>query len=86
MKSTYSETYRSLIDRLVCARKAKGITQVNLAKKLGRPQSFVSKTESGERRLDVVEFIEIAHLIGEDPREIIDALNAAMWQSARQES
>lgn len=78
MKSTYSETYRSLIDRLVSARKAKGITQTNLAQKLGRPQSFVSKIENGERRLDVVEFIEIAHLIGEDPRDIIDALGNSM--------
>lgn len=78
MKSTYSETYRSLIDRLVGARKAKGITQASLAQQLGRPQSFVSKIENGERRLDVVEFIEIAHLIGEDPCDIIDALGNSM--------
>lgn len=86
MKSTYSETYRSLIDRLVSARKAKGITQANLAQKLGRPQSFVSKIEIGERRLDVVEFIEIAHLIGEDPRDIIDALGNSMYRAAPHES
>lgn len=82
MKSTYSETYRSLIDHLVRARKAKGITQASLAQNLGRPQSFVSKIENGERRLDVVEFIEIAHLIGEDPRDIIDVVGNPMYQVA----
>ena len=86
MKSTYSETYRSLIDRLVRARKAKGVTQSSLAKSLGRPQSFISKIENGERRLDVVEFIEIAQLIGEDPRDIIDALLSSMCRAAPNES
>ena len=86
MKSTYSETYRSLIDRLVRARKAKGITQASLAQNLGRPQSYVSKIENGERRLDVVEFIEIAHIIGENPRDIIDALGNFMCLTIPHES
>lgn len=46
------------------ARKDAGITQAELAKKLKKPQSYVSKVENGERRLDVVELIEIAKFIG----------------------
>lgn len=86
MKSTYSETYRSLIDRLISARKARGVTQASLAKSLGRPQSFISKIENGERRLDVVEFIEIAQLIGEDPRDIIDVLGNSICRATLHES
>lgn len=49
------------------ARKDAGLTQVELANKLSRPQSFVSKVERGERRLDVVEFFEVSRAIGFDP-------------------
>jgi transcriptional regulator with XRE-family HTH domain len=46
--------------RLKAARMDGGITQAELAGRVGKPQSFVSKYESGERRLDVAEFMEIA--------------------------
>jgi len=42
-----------------------------LAKKLKKPQSFVSKYERGERRLDVIEFLDIVKNLGADPHEII---------------
>jgi transcriptional regulator with XRE-family HTH domain len=47
------------------------MTQANLAELLGKPQSFVAKYESGERRLDVVEFLAIATVLGIDPCEIV---------------
>ena len=53
-------TYQQLLERLKAARKGVKITQTELARRLGKPQSFVSKYENGERRLDVAEFIEIA--------------------------
>jgi transcriptional regulator with XRE-family HTH domain len=56
-----------LIAVLVGARKAAGLTQHDLAAKMKRTQSFVATTETGERRLDVVEFIEMAKALGEDP-------------------
>ena len=45
-------------------RQKNGITQVELAQKLGAPQSFVSKYESGERQLDILELRQICQLIG----------------------
>ena len=63
-RSRHSPRYARLTELLVQARQAAGLNQVDLAARLGRPQSYVSKYESGERRLDVVEFIEAAEAIG----------------------
>lgn len=62
MRSTHSPAYREFLTRLIAARKAAGLTQVKAAAALGRPQSFVSKCETGERRVDVVELLELAAL------------------------
>lgn len=67
MKSTHSEAYGRAIVVLISARKALGIRQMDLAVKLGKPQSFVSKFESRERRLDIAEFVEICHALGVNP-------------------
>jgi transcriptional regulator with XRE-family HTH domain len=64
MRSTYSSLYKALLDRLREARRARGLTQADVARAVGRPQSFVSKTESGERRLDAVELHSLAQLYG----------------------
>ncbi|HBZ2047595.1 TPA: helix-turn-helix transcriptional regulator, partial [Klebsiella pneumoniae] len=56
------------------ARIDRGITQSQLAKSLGKPQSFVAKVENGERRLDVIEFAAIARLLSLDPAEILNAV------------
>ncbi len=63
-----------LRERLVAARHAAGLTQQQLAKRLGRPQSFVAKYEGGERRVDVVELFEIAAALGADARRITQAV------------
>lgn len=67
MSSLFPDEYRQLLELLVAARKTAGMTQQQLASKLGRPQSFVSKFEKGERRLDVVEFVRISRMLGADP-------------------
>ncbi len=66
-KSIYDEEYRKLIDALKAARKAAGLTQQDIADRLGRPQSFVAKVEGCERRLDVVEFLHLCRAIGSEP-------------------
>ena len=57
------ETFREM---LVVARKAAGLTQLEVAQRLDKPQSFVSKYEHGERRLDFTEFVELADILSID--------------------
>jgi transcriptional regulator with XRE-family HTH domain len=76
MKFVYVERYQLLTDWLVKKRKEANLTQAELAERLGKPQSYVSKYENGERRLDVVEFLEAVEAIGSDPGEIIKKLTA----------
>jgi len=63
MPSIYPNDYRALITALVRARKAKQITQVQLAAAMRVPQSLISKAERGERRLDIVELLRICELL-----------------------
>lgn len=56
------------------ARKRAGLTQAELSARLQRPQSFVSKYERGERRLDVIEFGQVAHALGLDPVRFLGRL------------
>lgn len=76
MASVYSEEYQRVITALKNARKARGITQAQLAEALGKPQSFIAKVENGERRLDVVEFVHLARLVGLEPSEIIGRIKS----------
>ena len=62
MPSIYSPAYRAFLARLRKARADAGLTQEQVARQLGRPQSFVSKCESGERRVDVVELMDFARV------------------------
>ena len=66
-KSLKSPDYDRLVATLVAVRHAAGIRQQALAKKLGKPQSFIAKYEGGERRIDMIEFITIARALGADP-------------------
>lgn len=77
-KSVFTDAYRELLDLLVETRKAAGITQVELAKRLGRPQPFVSYFERGERRVDVVEFVVIARALGIAPADFFARLMARL--------
>lgn len=69
--SAYSAKYEHLCELLLRARKQRGLTQADVSKALGKPQSFVSKYERRERRLDVVEFVEVTGVLGLDPCDLI---------------
>jgi transcriptional regulator with XRE-family HTH domain len=56
------------------ARKAAGLTQRELGARLKQAHTILAKVESGERRLDVVEFIYVARSLGVDPRELFAKL------------
>jgi transcriptional regulator with XRE-family HTH domain len=73
-KTLHSPRRQHLISRLAEARKNRGITQAELAAVLGRPQSFVAKVERGERRLEVIEFADLARALGVDPGELLAAV------------
>lgn len=77
-KSVHTPEQQLLRVLLIAARDRAGLTQQKLAKRLGKPQSFVAKYEGGERRLDVIEFIVIAQAIGADPPRILRALLKSM--------
>lgn len=62
----YQETYQRFLARLREARRQAGLTQAEAARRLGKPQSFLSKCESGERRVDFVELLALAELYGVD--------------------
>ena len=73
LRSPRSAALRTL---LIQARQKVGLTQADLAGRLRRPQSYVSKYEAGERRLDVVEFLEVAQALECLATDIITALLA----------
>ena len=69
-KTIRSPRHQHLIDLLVETRRAAKLTQVSVAERVGRPQSFVAKVENGERRLDVVEFVELVEAMDGKPEEV----------------
>ena len=76
--SLHTPAYKRFLDALIAFRKQKGVTQVQLAERIGRTQVWVSKCERGDRRLDVIEIVELARGIGVEPAEILGLAEAAL--------
>lgn len=72
--SRHTARYKRFQAALKEARKAAGLTQAQVGKRLGRPQSYVNKYESGERRLDVIEFLDVTRAIDLDPISVLRAV------------
>lgn len=62
MKTIYSQRHRTIVARLKKARLAAGLKQIDVAKKLRKQQSYISRCESGDHRLDVIELETFAEL------------------------
>jgi transcriptional regulator with XRE-family HTH domain len=73
-KSVFTKQYSLFLSLLISAREDKGLSQRALSSKLKKSETYVSKYERGERRLDVIEFLEVAKALGVDPCEIIRKL------------
>jgi len=73
-KTLRSRGHHALIGILVSARERAGLTQRDLAARLRRPHSFVGRMEAGERRIDVIEFIEIVRALDGDPKVLFGQL------------
>jgi transcriptional regulator with XRE-family HTH domain len=69
-KTVHSDAYASVLRVLIEARKAAGVTQVELARRVGSQQPVISLIERGVRRIDVVEFYVLARAIGASPEEL----------------
>ncbi|WP_367133262.1 helix-turn-helix domain-containing protein [Saccharothrix sp. HUAS TT1] len=74
-KGITAAEYRRFRELLRQLRKEAGLTQVEVAERLGEPQSFVSKYESGERRLDVVETQHVAQALGTTLAAVVERLD-----------
>lgn len=83
MKSIFTSEYGFILERLISARNEAGLTQSQLAQKLGKPQSFVSKVERHERRLDVVEFVIMCKELDVAPRKILADLEARLLGTSK---
>ena len=80
-RSVFTGQYEHFRELIIQARKKAGLTQVQLAQKLRRPQSFVSKYELGERRLDVIEFLEVSAALGIEAETFIKELRKQTAQT-----
>ena len=74
-KSVYSARYQRFLALLKRARLDAGLTQVDVARHLNQPQSYVSKCESGERRIDVVELLDFAVLYHKQIQDFVTPIN-----------
>jgi len=72
-KTLHTSEHEALLTTLRTAREKAGLTQAQLADRLGKPQSFVAKYENGERRIDVVEFVALARAMDTDPTRLFRA-------------
>lgn len=72
MAPVHTPDYQRMLGRLKAAREAAGLTQAVVAAHFGRPQSFVSKVEHGERRIDPLELHEFAKLYGKPITDFLD--------------
>lgn len=79
-RDVYGGEYQEFLARLRSAREKLGLTQAEAARRLGKPQSFVSKSESGERRVDVIEAARFARLYGVSIDELIGAAKGVEGQ------
>ena len=84
MKKTNKELQREKLQGLLKRiRQDKGIRQIELAEKLGVPQSFVSKYESGDRQLDILELRQVCQAVGISMQEFIRKLEDSLNESKR---
>ncbi len=79
MTRQITENTKTFLKLILNARKLSGLTQKQLADILRKNQAYISKYENGDRRLDVIEFLEISHAMNVNPVEIISDLEKS-WK------
>jgi transcriptional regulator with XRE-family HTH domain len=76
VKSLHTLEYQHFRELLIGARNKSNLTQLEVSTRLSRPQSFVAKYERGERRLDLIEYLEVCNALDVDPHEVLSALQS----------
>jgi len=74
----FTGAHATIVAALVNARQSAGLTQVALAARLSKPQSFISKIERGERRIDIVEFCAVARALGAKPSALLGSIEPGL--------
>lgn len=77
-KSIYSKEYALFLEQLRQTRQQKGLTQTDVAVRLGQTQSFISKVERGERRIDIVELRQLCAVMGVEFVTFVDQLEKSL--------
>ena len=77
-KSTFTTAYKLMVTALIDLRHQAGVNQIELARRLGKQQAFVSNYERGVRRVDVIEFYAIVKALGGDPSKLFSELAAML--------
>lgn len=73
-KTVFTGAHQHIVDVLVEARRQSGLTQAQLAAKVGKDQTFISLVERSQRRVDVLEFFALARAMGVDPVALLATL------------
>ena len=81
MKTIYQQRHQTLIDCLISARKQAKLTQADIAHQLGKPQSYIAKIEGKDRKIDVLEYVEICEVLDLQPSEIIKIIENTQNQN-----
>jgi transcriptional regulator with XRE-family HTH domain len=82
-KTIFGGEHRHLVAVLVEARQASGLTQAELAARVGKDQSFVSIIERGQRRVDVLEFVALARAMNADPAQLFEGVTRRLSKTFR---
>lgn len=82
-KTIFGGEHRHLVAVLVEARQAAGLTQAELAARIGKDQSFVSIIERGQRRVDVLEFVALARSMEADPSQLFERVTSRLSKALR---
>ncbi|MFC3077821.1 helix-turn-helix domain-containing protein [Phenylobacterium terrae] len=77
-KSVFSGAHRHVVDALVAARQRSGLTQAQVAKAIGRDQSFISLIENSQRRVDVLEFFALCRAMNVDAVGVLREIEAKL--------
>ncbi len=86
MSGLHSNRYRELVARLTTTRKRAGLTQVEVARALGKLQSFVSKIEQCERRLDPIELLDLVELYAAPLTQLLAGLEGTAERAPHEQA